>query len=143
VLLGPVDPNQRIEVSVTVRPRRPLEELDARLSRVQPGEQPYLSREEFAATYGADAADLARVEDFARQYALRAVESSPARRTVRLEGRAADINTAFGVTLVQYRFPDGSTFHGYDGEISVPTDLHGIVQGVFGLDTRPIARRDC
>jgi len=43
----------------------------------------------------------------------------------------------------QQRLPDGSTFRGFEGEISVPTDLQGIVQGVFGLDTRPVARRDC
>ena len=128
---------------MTVRPRRPLAELDARLRQLPPGEQPYLSRAEFAATYGADAADLASVEDFVRQYGLRVVESSPARRTVRLAGRATDINNAFGVELVQYRFTDGTMFHGYDGEISVRADLQGIVQGVFGLDTRPIARRDC
>ncbi len=136
---GPVDPDQRVEVSVIVRPRQPLPDLDARLSQ----SQPYLSREEFAAAYGADAADLAKVEDFARKHGLEVVESSPARRTVRLAGRAADMNTAFGVALAHYQLPDGSTFRGFEGEISVPTDLQGIVQGVFGLDTRPVARRDC
>src|SRR5439155_19619013 len=64
-VVGPVDPNKPIEVSVTVRPRQPLEDLEQRLNQVAPGEQPYLSREEFAGAYGAAAADLARVEAFA------------------------------------------------------------------------------
>ena len=34
----------------------------------------------------------------------------------------------------------GSTFRGYDGEIWLPTDLEGVIQGVFGLDDHPIAR---
>jgi kumamolisin len=138
----PVHPDERIEVSVTVRPRRPLEDLDRRLDRATPGEQPYLSREEFAATYGADGADLAKVEAFAREHGLEVVESSPARRTVRLAGRAADMNRAFGVELMQYQFPDASTFRGFEGEIWLPADLQGVVQGVFGLDDHPIARRD-
>ena len=48
---APVDPNERIEISVMLKPRRPLEELEARLN--QPGAA-VLSREEFAASYGAD-----------------------------------------------------------------------------------------
>ena len=134
---GSVDPNRRIEVSVIVRPKRSLEDLDARLGQAQP----YLSREELAATYGADAQDLAKVEGFAHEHGLEVVESSAARRTVRLAGRALDVATAFGVQLFQERLPDGTTVHGYEGEISLPAELTDVVQGIFGLDTHPIARR--
>jgi kumamolisin len=134
---APVDPNERIEVSVMVRPRRPLDELDARLN--QPGAA-VLSREEFAATYGADPADVAKVEAFARQHGLEVVESSPARRTVRLAGTAADISSVFGVEFFQDTASDGGTFRGYTGSVQIPPELQGIVEGVFGLDTHPIAR---
>jgi kumamolisin len=134
--LGPVDPDERVEVSVIVRPRRPLEDLDARLGQGQP----YLTREEFAASYGADPHDLAKVESFATEHGLEVVESSAARRTVRLVGRALDIAQAFGVQLFQERLSDGTTVRGYEGEISLPPELKDVVQGVFGLDTHPIAR---
>ena len=133
---APGDPNERIEVSVTIRPRRPLAELESRLN--QPG-APILSREEFAASYGADPADVAKVEAFARQHGLEVVESSPARRTVRLAGKAADISSAFGVEFFQDQTSEG-TFRGYTGSIQVPPELQGIVEGVFGLDTHPVAR---
>jgi kumamolisin len=139
--IGPTDPNTRIEVSVMVRPRRPLDELEARLTPTATGEQPYLSREEFAASYGADPADLAKVTVFARQAGLEVVDSSLPRRTVRLAGRAADMSAAFGVDLVDYRDAHGETFRGQTGPISVPAELDGIIQSVFGLDTRPLARR--
>jgi kumamolisin len=133
--LEPANPDERAEVSVMVRPRRPLSELEARL-----GQQP-LSREEFAAEYGADPSDLKRIEDFARQHGLEVVEASQPRRTVRLAGRAADIGTAFGLELQRYRLKDGTEYRVPSGPVRLPPDLEGVVQDVFGLDTRPVARR--
>jgi kumamolisin len=127
-------PDERIEVSVIVRPRRPLAELDARLDRP-------MTREEFAASYGADPADLARVAAFAKQHGLEVVESSQPRRTVRLAGRAADVAAAFGVSLRRVRQADGTEYRAPDGPPQLPSELQGVVEGVFGLDTRPLARR--
>ena len=130
--LGPVDPNERVEVSLMVRPRRPLGELEARLDKP-------MSREEFAASYGADPNDLASVERFAHEHGLEVIESSQPRRTVRLAGSAADIASAFGVALQRRRHPDGTEFRAPDGPVQVPAELQGVVEGVFGLDTRPAA----
>ena len=130
--LGPADPDERVEVSVIVKPRRPLGEL-------QVGAQP-MSREEFAASYGADPNDLARVEDFARRHGLDVVEASQPRRTVVVAGRSADVAAAFGVSLLRQRSDDGSEYRAPDREVQVPDELQGVVEGVFGLDTRPIAR---
>ncbi len=130
--LGPVDADERVEVSVVIKPRRPLAELEARL------DQP-MSREEFAASYGADPEQLAKVAEFARAHHLRVVESSAPRRTVRLAGRAADMSAAFGVRLLRSRSEDGTEYRVPDGEVQLPAELAPIVEGVFGLDTRPIA----
>src|SRR5258708_5449529 len=89
----PAHPDERVAVSVIVRPRRSLDELEMRL-----GQEP-MSREEYAATYGAKPADLDRVVDFARQHGLEVVEVSQPRRTVRLAGRVEDIGAAFGVAF--------------------------------------------
>jgi len=45
---------------------------------------------------------------------------------------------AFDVRLQQYEH-DGGTYRGRNGPISVPAELAGIVEGVFGLDDRPQA----
>jgi kumamolisin len=135
--LGATDPNERIELSFVLRPRRPLEALEARLSH---GQAP-LSREEFAARYGADPADLRKVQAFARQHGLDVLESSAARRTVRVAGGAGDVATLFGVRLLDFQQEDGARFHAPTGDIQVPDELEGVIQGVFGFDTRPLARR--
>jgi kumamolisin len=130
--LGPVDPDERVEVSLMIRPRHPLSELEARLDKP-------MTREEFASSYGADADDLASVEHFAHEHGLEVIESSQPRRTVLLGGRAADVASAFGVALQRRRHTDGTEFRAPDGPVQVPAELQGIVEGVFGLDTRPVA----
>jgi len=94
------EPDERIEVSLMLRPRRPLAELEARLA------QP-LSREQFAASYGAIPSDIAQVEAFAREQGLEVVEASQPRRTVRLAGRAAEISAAFGADILKLIFTGG------------------------------------
>jgi kumamolisin len=131
--LGPVNPDERVEVSLTLRSRRPLSELEARLDRP-------MTREEYAASYGADPADISRVEAFAHQHGLQVVEASQARRTVRLAGSAAQMSAAFGVSMQRMRLDDGTEYRATDREVQVPGELSGVVEGVFGLDTRPIAR---
>ena len=130
--LGLADPDERVEVSVIVKPRRPLDEL-------QPGAPP-MSREEFAAAYGANQGDLQRVEDYARGRGLEVVEASQPRRTVVVAGRSADVAAAFGVSLIRQQQDDGTEYRAPDREVQVPAELQGVVEGVFGLDTRPIAR---
>ncbi len=65
--VGPVDANERLEVTVKIRPKKPLDDLtsSSAFADTLPGSRTYLSRDEFAATYGADPQDIAKVEAFA------------------------------------------------------------------------------
>jgi kumamolisin len=98
-----------------------------------------MSREQFAANYGANPDDLAQIEAFAHQHNLTVAEISQARRTVVLSGAISALSAAFGVYLANYEHPDGN-FRGRTGPIYIPADLAGIIQGVFGFDNRPQAR---
>jgi len=135
------DPNERIRISVLVRPRRSLEELASRkeMGSSLARERQYLTREEFAARYGADPADVAKVEAFAHQHNLTVVEASLARRTIVLSGTIAALSAAFEVRLANYEHPEG-TFRGRTGPVMIPSELAGVVQGVFGFDNRRQAR---
>jgi len=134
---GPIAPETRIEVTVLVKPRRPLPsaaEIDeAALRREAP-----LSHDQFEAEYGADPADLAKVEAFAQAHHLAIVEASSPRRSVILSGMVADLQRAFDVQLEHYEAPE-FTYRGRVGTIGIPQDLAGTVEGVFGLDNRPVA----
>jgi kumamolisin len=136
--VGEVHPDERIEVTVRLRSRTPIQAAGV-LDATHPGQRKYLSREEHAAAHGADAQDIAKVSDFAKAHGLSVVESSAARRSVVLAGDAKSIAAAFGVTLQQIEH-EGGTYRGRTGPVSVPANLAGIVEGVFGLDNRPQAK---
>src|SRR5438876_628715 len=90
IAVGPVAGDERFEVTVRVRRQTSLQGLATQgfSADVLPAKRRYLTREEYAASHGADPADLAKVEAFARAHGLVVVESSPARRSVFLSGTA-------------------------------------------------------
>jgi kumamolisin len=138
--VGPVDPQERVEVTVRVRSRSKtglpsVGEMSARLPR----DRQYLKREELRDLHGADPKDLERIRAFANQHGLTVIEESVARRSIRLSGTAAAMKDAFGVDLARYTH-GGVTFRGRTGPIYLPAELTPLVEGVFGLDTRPQAR---
>jgi kumamolisin len=137
---GSVEPDERFEVTLRLRPITPLDQLSAGGvdSDVLPQDRHYLSREEFAAIHGADPNDIAKVEAFAKEQNLVVVEASVDRRSVVLSGTASAFAAAFGTKLQHYEYPDG-TFRGRTGSLTIPEELDGVIEGVFGLDDRPQA----
>jgi kumamolisin len=140
---GPADPDERLEVSVLLRPpsreqvrKRAEAMIDRRMrGRLSPEEE-RREHNNFRAVHDADPADLDRVEQFARQNGLSVVERSAARRTVVLSGVVKDFDKAFGVDLEKYEYPDG-TYRGRTGPVQLPVELKDTVAGVLGLDDRP------
>ena len=138
--VGEVTPDERFEVTVRLRSKAPLRSLadGGAHDDKSPAQRQYLSREEYAAGHGADPQDTAKIVEFATAHQLVVVESNAARRSVVLSGTATTLGAAFGATLQQFEY-EGGTYRGRTGSISVPADLAGIVEGVFGLDDRPQA----
>jgi kumamolisin len=140
-VVGQCDPAERIEVFVMLR-RQQQVQFDALMSRIEAGDPSVkpLSREALAKDYGAAPGDIAKVKAFAAAHGLTVVREDPAARSVSLSGTIAQFQTAFGVKLEHYQHHTAGQFRGRTGTISVPDDLHGIVQAVLGLDNRPQAR---
>ena len=140
-VIGPVDPDEPMTVTVTLRPRRagPTDAEIERMARLPISERQYAGREAFGAEHGADPADLKAVEDFARGKGLTVLEADAAHRRVVLTGRAADFSAAFGVKLDRFQH-DGGSYRGPSSPIHVPADLASIVEAVLGLSNRPAAR---
>jgi kumamolisin len=130
--IGDSQPDQRIEISVHVR-RTPGSPGAAKLGPDN------LSHEDLVKHYGGDPSDLAKVAAFAKKQGLAVIESSAAKRLVRLAGTGADFNKAFDVNLGHYEHTN-FTYRGREGSIRIPKNLDGIITAVLGLDNRPFAR---
>lgn len=138
---GPADPNEVFTVSVRIRRRTDAPPLPnpGDLAATPRGEKQYLSREDFAARYGASQADLDRIAAFAQANGLEIIESSIPRRTVVMKGTAAQMSKAFAVDLGMYETAS-EKYRGREGAVQLPADIANIVEGVFGLDNRQMAR---
>lgn len=128
------DPAETMTATIVVRRRPdapPLPDPTSRGGR--------LARGEFARRYGASEADLDAVAEFAHNHGLSIVEHSAARRTVVVSGTVGQMNDAFGVVLEDYRSPD-QTYRSFTGQVVLPESCAGLVEAVFGLDNRRVAR---
>jgi kumamolisin len=138
--LGKADPAERLEVTMLLR-HRAADALQDRVKQLHraSGRPEHFKREEFAQQFGANQADIDEVKKFASSHGLAVVQEHPARRTVVLAGTVAQFNRAFGVDLERFEHESGS-YRGRSGPVHLPDELHGKVEGVFGLDDRPQAR---
>ncbi|MGF6932808.1 kumamolisin [Paraburkholderia sp. UCT70] len=140
-VIGQCDPAERIEVFLMLR-RQQQAQFDALMKRIEAGDASVkpLSREALAQDYGAAPDDIAKVRAFAAAHGLTVAREDPAARSVLLSGTIAQFQSAFEVKLELYQHHAAGQFRGRAGTISVPDDLHGVVEAVLGLDNRPQAR---
>jgi kumamolisin len=131
--IGPANPHTHLEVTLKLRRAQPLPSLDRR------PDQP-MTREELAARHGASQEDTQKVAQALAQFDLTVVDVNLATRTVRIHGSIENLENAFQVRLLNYVHERGN-YRGRVGCVHVPEELDGIVQGVFGLDTRRTVRR--
>jgi kumamolisin len=131
--IGATNPQELIEVSLFLKRRAPLPSAENRAR--------HLTHAEFAAQHGADPAHLEQIRKFAQEHNLQLLERGDEiqRRSVILAGTAANMEKAFSVELRDYEHPEG-TYRGRVGAVQVPEEYANAIQGVFGLDDRPVAK---
>ena len=131
--IGRTDPKQTLKVTLKLRRKKALPELKGR------PKQP-LTRQQLASAYGGSSSDASKVSTVLGKFGLKTVSTELATRTIHLTGTVGDVEKAFDVRLFDYQHPDGN-YRGRVGDVHVPKELSGIVQGVFGMDNRRVVRR--
>lgn len=143
-IAGKIAPDQRIEVTVMLRPRTTAESPSTRSEEAMrrgaelPENRRYLNRAELAAQRGADPVDIEKLERFAHENNLTLTQTNAAQRLVRLSGTVTDLSRAFGAKLRNYKIGK-ITFRGRTGALSVPSDVADAIVGVYGFDERSAA----
>jgi kumamolisin len=104
----------------------------------------HLDLAQLTARHGFDGADRDRVVRWATAAGLQVTGQDAATRRLMLRGRVEQLSHVFEVELERFGWTrrDGSTveYRGHRGPARLPAHLDGVVEGVLGLDDRPIAR---
>ncbi len=127
-----INTSDAIDVTIRIRRKR---SLDTSLKDRQ-----QYSLEEYEKEFGAAQSDIELIEQFAADNHLSVTLIDHARRSVILRGKIKYFETAFQVHLANYDAGDGRMFRGRSGQIHIPANLEGVVEGVFGLDNRAAAQ---
>jgi len=104
------------------------------------GGTPQVSPAEAEAATAASPEDIAQVSAFAQQHGLSVKSADPTKRTVQVEGSAAQMREAFGVDLGLVSEASGNQYLSHREAISIPQSLSNLVTAVLGLDQRPVAK---
>lgn len=131
-----IDRSELASVTIRVRARNNMPDL---LNPATSNDFRSISRSEFHGSFGANINDMDQIEKFAYHFGLTIVRSSIIERTIELQGTIGQLESAFNVNLSNYEDEAGNSFRGRQGEIQIPSELDGIVEGVFGLDNRSVA----
>ncbi len=83
--------------------------------------------------------DLAAVRSFLSQHGLTITKESAEARTLHVQGTVQQMDAAFGIQLGWLENAQGQRHLGYEGALSVPESLSGVITAVLGLDQRPVA----
>jgi kumamolisin len=139
-VIASANPDELIQVTMRLRPRTPLNAAELQRNGAHAAhDRQHLSHEDYEQRHGANPDDVAKIEEFVHEHQLAIVETDLAQRSVTVSGTVAAFNKAFDVDLKECE-RDGIRYRGRVGAVHVPSDLHTIVTGVFGLDNRPQAK---
>jgi kumamolisin len=131
--IGDVDPKETFAVTIGLTGPK------------LPGPDDYVNQTltpaELAEKFGAAKEDADKVAKALKKFGIKVDSVSLETRSMIVSGTAAAMEAAFKPDLVMMRSPDQGEYRGRQGTLQIPTELKGIIAGVFGLDERQMARR--
>ena len=135
-LLSAMDPAKEIVIQFTL----PLSDRQGArdlLTHVSTPKDPlyrhYITAQEFAARFGANAADYATVRAWAVANGLAIVHEATARTSLSLRGTVAQLQTLFKTQLNYYKAPSGDQFYSASVAPTIPSELVSKIQALIGL----------
>jgi subtilase family serine protease len=136
-LLSPVDPTAEINVvlSLPLGDAKAAAEFVKHVSKAtDPLYRHYLTPQEFANRFGANAADYTGLKEWAHRNGLTVSHESVARTTLTVRGKVAQFQNLFNTQLNNYRSPDGDEFYSAGIKPTVPSGIVFKVDAVIGLN---------
>ncbi len=136
-LVSHYSPDKKLRLVLNLQPPRQAEEdefIKELVTKGSPGFHKFLSQEEWNERFAPSAEDEQAVVDWANSVGLTVTKRYPNRLLVDVEGTAATIETAFGVTINNYQVGEEVDFSN-DRNPVIPAKLSGILSAVAGLNS--------
>jgi subtilase family serine protease len=135
-LVSPVDASKTVGVVLALPSADPAG-LKAFVDHVsKPGDalyRQYITPEEFARRFGANASDYQFLKDWAASKGLTVSQESVGRTTLTVRGTVGALNRIFKTELANYKTSDGVTFYSASIKPTVPAEIGSKVVAVIGL----------
>jgi len=139
VTSSPMVASDPVLVTLTLAPSRPAA-LSEFLSEVEDPGSPlfrhFLSFSDFVSEFAPSPSATASVESVLSGAGGRSVTAFPDRSAVSAVLTAAEVDSLFGVRLIDYGRPGALRTYTAVGSLSIPVELAGLVTGVSGLSNR-------
>jgi len=134
--LSPVDAEKQISVilSLPLGDSAGAAEFAQRVSSPKdPLYRKYITPEEFAARYGANANDYAALKQWAIANGLSIAHEAGARTSLTVRGSVGQFQALFRTQLNNYRSSDGNEFYSASVKPAIPSAIAAKVTGIIGL----------
>jgi len=135
-LLSNMDPNQEIVIQLSL----PLSDPQGAREFVQHVSTPkdplfhhFITVQEFAARFGANADDFAAVKAWATANGLSIQHEASARTSLTVSGSVAQLQKLFKTQLSNYKSPKGEQFYSASVAPTIPSEIVSKLRGVVGL----------
>ena len=135
-LLSNMDPNQEIVIQLSL----PLSDTQGAREFVQHVSTPkdplfhhFITVQEFAARFGANADDFAALKAWATANGLSIQHEASARTSLTVSGSVAQLQKLFKTQLSNYQSPKGEQFYSASVEPTIPSEIVSKLRGVVGL----------
>jgi subtilase family serine protease len=135
-LVSNMDPNQEIVIQLSL----PLSDPQGAREFVQHVSTPqdplfhqFITVQEFAARFGANADDFAAAKAWATANGLSIQHEASARTSLTLSGTVAQLQKLFKTQLSNFKSPKGDQFYSATVEPTIPSEIVSKVRGVLGL----------
>jgi kumamolisin len=138
---GKADPNEILKVTLHLRSRNHAKNfLDREIAALIAGRRKPMTREEWQEKYGADPADVKKIEALVSEHGLTVGATHFGARMMTLMGTSERASAFFGIKRMMFDSPDGR-FAGHTGTVRIPAEIAPLIEDVVGLDNRRQAQR--
>jgi subtilase family serine protease len=135
-VLSPTDASKEISVVLVLPLKDPQRAAEFAQRASTPGDAlcgKFLTADQFAAAYGADAADFAAVKKWAIDNGLKISTESLARTNLTVRGTVSQFETLFNTQINDYRSPEGDKFYSAASSPTIPNAISSKIIGAVGL----------